>query len=393
MSAETDAIRASVAAILAQCDALDAGGAPSFHMLNGNPAAYEADFLNGKFYQAGVDKGTLSAWKTATGFAGSTNTSVNGLVCGPTPLIATNDFSTWTKSNATLTGNLLADNATNGFHELLTTNTITSGAALGLAIEVKANTCTKGRLWFCNAAVGFYTDFDLTAGTTSAPVDFGSTTPLTSSITPIGGGYYRITVAGIPGSLTSGHFDILPRDNGISYAGTGKNFYVANARMEYLSAQALVQTTSAPTAVTRLIKAKTAPGLPTDLYQVLHHTDNNTNTTNGYSDLEVYRDQAGNLILEVKRLSTTTISGQINFGPIPNSTSFTLAYTASASGLIASLNGATALTSSVTAWPTDLTYNRLNGNISAGRAWGGSIALDAVWYDTATASQLQTMGA
>lgn len=390
MTVETAAIRASVAAILAQCDAIDGAG---YRTLNGNPAAYEADFVNGKYYQAGVDKGTISAFKTATGFTGSTSTGADGLVCGTTPLIATNDFSTWTKSNTTLTGNLLADNATNGFHELITTNTITAGAALGLAVEVKANTCTKGRLWFVNTATGFYTDFDLTAGTTSAATDFGGTTPLTSSITAIGSGWYRITVAGIPGSLTSGHFDILPRDNGISYAGTGKSFYVANARMENLAASALVQTTSAPTAVTRLIKAKIAPALPTDLYQVLHHTDNNTNTTNGYSDLEVYRDQAGNLILEVKKNSTTVPSGVINFGPISNSTSFTLAYTASASGIIASLNGATALTSSVTAWPTDLTYNRLNGNISAGRAWGGSIALDAVWYDTATASQLQTMGA
>ncbi len=91
MGVETDAIRASVAAILAQCDAIDGAG---FRTLNGNPAAYEADFVNGKYYQAGVDKGTISAFKTATGFTGSTSTGAGGLVCGAAEL-ATNDFSGW----------------------------------------------------------------------------------------------------------------------------------------------------------------------------------------------------------------------------------------------------------------------------------------------------------
>ena len=321
------------------------------------------------------------------------------------PIIATSDFSAWSKSNVTFTPNnataadgtmtasTVADNATNGFHELFKLVNITQGASYGLAIDVKPTTCTKGRLWFINASTGFYADFDLTAGTVSAATASGSTTPLTSSITPLANGVYRITVSGIAGVLTSGNFDILPRDNGIIYAGSGKAFSVSNARMEALAAKALVSNITAPSTVTRFMYAKTAPSLPTDLYQVLHHLDNNVNTTNGYSDLEVYRGVNGNVFIECKKLSTTTVSGIIDLGYVPNNTTFKIAYTASAAGLLVSLNGGPVLTSPIAGWPTDLTKNRLNGNISAGRAWGGSLARDTLFFGTATGPQLQAMSA
>lgn len=396
-------IRSKAVELLALIDALDTTPSNWMHTLNGNNPFYDADFAGGKYYAAGAERASFAEFIASAGFTGAYTLGAHGLTFGNTPIVATSDFSTWNKANivftpnnamaadGTMTASTIADNATNGFHELLKLVNITQGASYGLAIDVKAGTCTKGRLWFVNAATGFYTDFNLVAGTTSAATDFGSTTPLTSSITPLANGVYRITVAGIAGALTSGNFDILPRDNGITYAGSGKAFSVSNARMEALAAKALVSNITAPTAITRVIHAKTADCLPTDLYQVLHHLDNNVNTTNGYSDLEVYRGVNGNVFIECKKLSTTTVSGIIDLGHIPNNTAFKISYTASAAGLIASLNGGPVATSNIAAWPTDLTKNRLNGNISAGRAWGGSLARDTLFFGIATDSQLQSL--
>lgn len=377
-----------------------------WHTLNGANPHYDADFVGNRYFANAAERAY-----SELGFIGNRVLGGDGLVMGQSKnrVANSNDFTSWNKSNVTIANGVMTDNSVSGLHETWIPVTIASGSTNTYSLEVKAGTLSKFRLWGNRGGTGIYVDVDLVANTATTGVNtVGVSTVSGATLAVLPDGYTRVTVSGIVGNGIVDPFIILSLRNNAgsrTYAGTGGTLLIRNAQVESGSSFTEYQeniggTTSliksvitAPSAITRVIYATTAATLPVDQYQVLHHLDNNVNTANGYSDVEDYRGANGNIFIESKSLSTTVIGGRVDVGHIPNSTFFKLAYTASASGIVHSLNGGSPVSTPIASWPSGLTQNRLNGNITGIRQWGGSLARDTLFFGTATGAQLQAMSA
>lgn len=427
----TSDIRAMLADVAAKLDSIDAlAGEPPLAWpptLGGNLPDYAADYAGGQYWAGGAVP-SFAEFLAAVGGTrnGPPPTSAGLSLQGPRTNILwpSNDFTSarWTKSrvtttpnavmapDGTLTASTVTDNSTPGTHELYQAIAVASGAAYAHAIQVKAGTGALGRIWFTNGGYAYYADFNLTAGTIGAATNLTTeqpTTPIQSFIEPLGDGWYRAGVAG-SAALTTGYFVLSMRNSAgaISYAGSGSTLHVWQAQTEAgrfptsvistttaaatRDGERLVRNITSPSAITKVITARTAKGFAPD-FDVLWHMDNDINTASGYRDLEIFRDSAGHLILRVSY--TTTTHHEIDFGVMGNDTAFTLALTASAAGLLASLNGAAELSAPVTAWPTDLIRDRYGVQMGTIREWYGALGSDMTWFAAATGSELRALSA
>jgi len=161
------------------------------------------------------------------------------------------DDATWTKAQATiaadavaapsgaLTADKLAETAVTNNHYVYQTGIpITSGEKVAGSVFVKNAGRFRGRLYVGDiAGTNFFaTEFNLTAGTTSAVILAGAATAFYSRIVPLASGWYRIEVAGaVNGGVTSGHIQVnIYDDSGnVSYLGDiTKGLYLWGGQLE-----------------------------------------------------------------------------------------------------------------------------------------------------------------
>jgi len=161
------------------------------------------------------------------------------------------DNATWTKSQTTVTANATTapDGTATADHVLevasaanhyiyQTSMTITSGEAVVGAVEIKNGGRFRGRLYIGDISGTnlVAADFNLTAGTVSAPTVGGAGVAAYAKITALGNGWYRVEVAGkINGGVTSGHLQVNLYDDGgaINYTGdAAKGLYLWGAQFE-----------------------------------------------------------------------------------------------------------------------------------------------------------------
>lgn len=141
---------------------------------------------------------------------------------------------------------------------------------------------------------------------------------------------------------------------------------------------------SAPSAITKIIDFVTPAAFPTTgEFQVLYHFDNGSEA----NDFELYRNDAGHLFLEVHQASAST--ALIDLGVVENSTPYRVAATGNASGIAASLNGATALTDTLSAWPSGMTVERYGINALGTRPWGAEISHVGTLLAVSTNAQIE----
>lgn len=413
-------------------DTMGGGGSdPSWLLtLNGNNPHYQASFDTGHYYASGTEQASLAAFMTATGYAhpATPRFDANGALYLEDQLVKnmwpSNDFtsSRWAKTELTVASGFTAADGvtpiykitessgygTYGFHQLAcNTLTVTTNSYGAASIFMKKGTCTKARLWVVHSSPGYYVDVDLNDGTYTAAVS-GTGSLLKADVKNRGNDEYEVMVSGIATGYSDVNFCVMMRNasGAVQYTGNGTNYmYVWKAQfgnedcvLSYeptttaavtRSQDSLIRTVTSPTAITKVFKARTAK-LPPPEYATLYHLDNNSNNS-AYADLEVFRLPDKHVWVRVTYQLNTHY--ELDMGIIANDTEFKLAFTASASGLIASINGATALSTSVGNWPTDFVRERLGTQVNDFRRWNGTVALDATFLDTATASQLQVLSA
>jgi hypothetical protein len=155
------------------------------------------------------------------------------------------DNASWTKSNATitantvvapdgaLTGDKLVENTTNSAHEISQSVSFVSGTSYTFTVFAKAAERSFVRLAFPSNAfgAGVAAFFNLTTG---AVATISAGTP-TTSITPVGNGWFRCSIAKSATVSTSGSVTVLcpNADNTLTYLGDGySGIYIWGAQLE-----------------------------------------------------------------------------------------------------------------------------------------------------------------
>jgi hypothetical protein len=382
MGVETDAIRAAVAAILAQCDALDGFPQPD----------YSADYVAGNY----INPNAFTGPKVVTSLG------LSMLADRTNKLYPSNDFTSWAKSGLTVAEEngwqKLTESAVNSSHECYRPIPANTGKHT-LSLLAKAGTCTKFRLWLTQAANGYYAEVDLAAGTITPALAWGSGVPLGSSIAPLGGGEYRVTLSGAHGG---GYYDIaMMNGSAWQYTGTGRTLYIKECQFEAGEATAYIPTTAMPVTIqgTRLQRTITPPTSVTKKmvictaaesasdYEVFYHLDNNQNNAN-YADTELFR-YMGSLYVRTTHQNTVYRETSI---PVANDTVYTVAWTTSANGLKVSFNGSEVIELAGDTYNSGLTHERINGNLTGDRVAKGYILSDATWFNLSpTNAQLMSL--
>lgn len=417
--------------------------------INGHEPDYAADFVNKTYWAYGASIDLIGTYLDGIRYNYSrpsvaTYRESSGLVCvaaeiprltsrgwllegAATNLLKYSNDPTqaaWSKGKCSATvgvmtgpdgkvsGFSLTEDSTSGFHELYQSVSATANAPYTISGFLKAGS-RSGRAWSTKGSENFFGNPDLAAGTVAAAATTGSgvSVPIASWIEDYGNGWYRNGVTGKYTSLSSFYADMnlrnLSAGNPDNYAGDGaSNLYGFGMQAEAgLFPTSYIPTGSAAVtrakdslwrqfpfmaqAITKRVKFRTAPGLPSD-YQVLYHLDNNMPTAGGlYCDVEIYRNSVGHLFATVTYNLATT---NIDLGFYPNDTEGTVAMMASADGLSASLNGGATVTVPLSyPWPTNLCYERLGHNMDATRSWFGYVLEDYTFLETTDAAQLQAL--
>jgi hypothetical protein len=390
---------------------------------------FSGDFVNNEWVFPEVDLQDL--FLLSTGIQNpNINTSPDGMLCYETRsniIWPSNDFtsSRWTKANSsvaanaalapdgTMTATRLSDNGSSGYHGVYMPLSVTTGRMYVARVKVKAGTRSKGRIWYVNGigVNGGWADFDLSAGTITK-----SAMMAYCLMEEIGDGWFDIILIGACGSASTGYFqlDVANAAGANTYVGDGTgNLYIWQADLQRGStigpflptttgiatrpADSYVRSMPAVTAMTKVIKARTARTLPPGVEaQVLWHVDNNSET----NDLEAWRDWNGHIIAEIHQGDVSR--AKIDLGFVPNDTDFKIAISASAAtGLIASMNGEPAITLPALPWPTGMISEKLgtnawmmnppSGNLT--RYWGSTIAFEETYAEALTGPELEVLSA
>lgn len=394
-------------------------------------ALFSADFVNEEYVSPPVSETEL--FMLATGIKNpNINLAPTGMLCFETRsnlIWPSNDFSNsqWVKvgcpppvanaamaPNGTMTAWMISDNSSFGYHGLYIARAVAAGKMHVARIKVKAGTASKGRLWYVNGpgANGGWADFDLVANSITK-----SSMMYHCDMKELADGWFDIILIGVCGSVSTGYFQIdINNEAGENrYTGNGtRNLYIWEADLQKGStilpfllsttaaittrpADSYVRTLPAVTAMTKVIKARTAKTLPPyPEAQVLWHVDNLSES----NDLEAWRDWNGHIIAEIHQADNSI--RKLDLGYVANDTDFKIAISASAAtGLIASMNGQTAISGGATPWPTGMISEKLGTNAwmmnpPSGyipRYWGSTIEFEQTYAEALDASTLETLSA
>jgi hypothetical protein len=158
----------------------------------------------------------------------------------------------WTALRATVTPNntvspdgtsnadLILDTAVSGTHVLIQTVTKSATAIPYTAsVYLKASTRNNGELRMSDqSGNGIRVVFNLSAGTVGSPIVFGTGYTIgTSSITPVGNNWYRVSASGTSNTATVNSLEIYIANASLatSYVGNGSGFFVFGADLEALA--------------------------------------------------------------------------------------------------------------------------------------------------------------
>ena len=136
-----------------------------------------------------------------------------------------------------LTADLILDNSTSGTHVLIQTISKTATAiAYNASVYLKAYTRNNGELRMSDqSGNGIRVVFDLSAGTVGSPLSFGTGYTIgTSSITPVGNNWYRVSMSGTSNTATINSLEIYVANASLatSYVGNGSGFFAFGAQLE-----------------------------------------------------------------------------------------------------------------------------------------------------------------
>jgi hypothetical protein len=151
------------------------------------------------------------------------------------------DNAAWTKINATvaansaiapngtLTADTLLDDATLGDHKVRQSISVTSGTTYTLSAFVKAGSLSFVWLYAPTPNVGRF--FNLSTGTTLGVLGGA---PSSSSIVPLGNGWFRCAISYVAGATSAQNHDIGTSPNGttFNYSGTGQGVFLWGAQLE-----------------------------------------------------------------------------------------------------------------------------------------------------------------
>jgi len=157
--------------------------------------------------------------------------------------------------DGTTTACAVADNATSGAHTAQMSFAAVSGTVYTVSCLVKAGTATVVQLGLPSATFSglFYANFNLSSGTVGT-----SNTPAT--ITPIGNGWYLVSITATATATASSSLNILLTNSNpsaarsVSYVGSGQSLYVWGGQAEALGGVTSVIPTAGST-VTRALDA------------------------------------------------------------------------------------------------------------------------------------------
>lgn len=391
---------------------------------------FSGDFVNNEWVFPAVEPQDLFLLST-----GIQNPNIDlsplGMMCFETRsniIWPSNDFtsSRWTKANSsvvanaalapdgTMTATRLSDNGASGYHGVYMGCSVSAGRHYCAKIYAKAGTRSKGRIWYVNGigVNGGWADFDLAAETI---VKSGSQM-MYCGMEPVGDGWFLITLIGYCGSVSTGYFqlDVANAAGANTYVGDGNgNLYIWQADLQrgctigpFLPtttgiatrpADSYVRTLPAVTAMTKVIKARTAKTIPPNgEAQVLWHVDNLSEA----NDLEAWRDWNGHIIAEIHQANNSIRRHDLGF--VANDTDFKIAISASAAtGLIASMNGQPAISGSALPWPTGMISEKLGTNAwmmnppypYPTRYWGSTIEFEATYSEALSGPELEILSA
>lgn len=421
-------------------------------IVNGHTPMHAADYVNQRFYAHGselcvigdyfdasrysFDRDCIATYRNAAGVLQMVGNDVPRLTSSGLMLEGTvtnlakysNDTTNavWAHGNSgsvngaatgpdgNNSGFSLKENAANTWHDVYQQFTITAGQPYCASGFVKMAT-REARVWVTKGGENFFANPNLAAGTVSPAATTGTavSVPLGAYLDSYANGWYRNAVSGKFTNQTSCWIDmncrnvgapdqnVYPGDGSSLAYGFGLQFETGLFPSSYIPTNSTTATrlrdslvrknSSTIQAITKRIKFCTAPGLPVD-YQVLYHLDNNSagGDTSIYADVEIYRDANGHLWVVVTNNPPNETA--IDFGVFPDNTVGTIAFSASAAGINASLNGGVALSSLLTvSWPTNLIYERLGHNMVGDRSWFGTVLEDATWLEAADVTTLQSI--
>jgi hypothetical protein len=214
-----------------------------------------------------------------------------------------------TAPDGTTTADTITDNATNGAHIINQINIITpAGVTHTYSCFLKAGTNNYAIIQFLNAAAvesGIAAVIDLSLGTISETDTGTNATLVSSSITSVGNGWYRVSITGFNvAGFTRVEIGLVPLATGntftaaqrVTYIGTGTTIFAWGAQLEQRSS-VTAYTPTTTQAITNYI-----PQLLTAASGVARFDHN---PTTGESLGLLVEEQRTNLLLQSEDIDTT----------------------------------------------------------------------------------------
>jgi hypothetical protein len=309
-------------------------------------------------------------------------------------LLRSEDFSdaSWVKIRATVTVNattaptgtavadkLVEDTSTNT-HESYQSVAIVANTLHTVTFYLKAAERTRAKIWLLNGAIssGANASVNLGAGTITAPNLFGTGSSASSSITNVGNGWYRCSIACIvdAASTTARAYIVLENAAGNdNYTGDGTSgLFVWGAQLE----AGAFPTSYIPTTTTALTRAADVASVNTlsPWFNAVEGTIfvEASNAQLGTSLFSTDDGTASNRIVTYFNVANSpafrVVSGgvdQANFsaGTITQNATFKLSTAYATNDFAASLNGAAAVTDTSGTVPSGQTTARIGSNVSS----------------------------
>jgi hypothetical protein len=325
------------------------------------------------------------------------------------------DDAAWTKSNSTitantivapdgaLTGDKLVETTATGGHIISVTFSVSSGTTYTYSLNVKLAERTNCYMLFGSSGFGTNVrwDFDLTAGTATR-VTAG--TADAASITPIGNGWYRITMTAQATATTTPTIQFGLKTTVVSYTGDGySGIFIWGAQLE----AGAFPTSYIPTVasqVTRAADAATMTGANFSnwfsqgegtLYANINTTASSVNRTTMIFEGAAVTSRIEMLINASNLVNPATViagvsGANINNGTYTAGTEAKIAFAYKVGDYASAFNGATAVTN--TFGGLIPTVEKLNiGSRSTGNNINGHIRKIAFYPKALSATELQAL--